>query len=56
MLARISHINPLIVVVNNIQFIKPSSLFFTKFIIKKALEGKILFIFTLNRNFNYLSE
>lgn len=56
MLVKISHNMPLIVLVNNFQFAKTSTLKLTKFIIERFENSKILFIFTLNKNFNYLSE
>ncbi|SCN25689.1 Bacteriophytochrome cph2 [Clostridium sp. N3C] len=55
-MTKISSNRPLIVVINNFQFAKESTLNLTKFIIDKAFNAKILFIFTLNKNFHYLSE
>lgn len=56
MMTKISHKQPLIFIINNFQFAKASTLNLTKFIIERARNSKILFIFTLNKKFNYLSE
>lgn len=56
MMTKISHRKPIILLVNNLQFASAGTLNLTKFIIERDLNAKILFIFTLDKRFNYLSE